>query len=361
MIPYDRGSYGVIIDKSLSNYIKPKQVYYECADSHHRTNYGVSEGNCTCNKDNIISKLFINKYNDFYNENKNYEIISQIDPQNKFTYKVIKVSEYKVLLDELHNIKNIINKNKYYNYEYLNIYEITMIKADISLLDYLKNSNNTIMFKNNFKKQFLKLLDGIKKLHDYDFVHLDLKETNILVSNDNLYLIDFGFSDYTYNIFYSKYIDIFGSTYIYFPFETKIIYNVYKTFNNYELTTIKEILEYMNEADFIDLYFYNYYNIIEEYNNQEKDIFISTIKDFINELIYKNNILNNNKLDFKLCMKYIFEKMITKIDIYSIGIILYNLSKYLPESTKQILPKLIDISPYNRPIIDDLILMMKNK
>jgi serine/threonine protein kinase len=343
MIPYDKGSYGVIIENSLSDYIKPKQIYYEAIS----------------NKDNIISKLFINKYNDFYNENKNYEIVSQIDPQNIFTYKVIKVSEYKVLLDEFHNFKNIINKKKYHNYEYLNIYEITMIKADISLQDYLKNSNNTIMFKNNFKKQFIKLLEGIKKLHDYNFVHLDLKETNILVSNNNLYLIDFGLSDYTYNIFYSKYMYIFKSMYLYFPFETKIIYNVYNEFNNYEQTTVKEILEYINDTNFIDLYFHDYYNIIEEYNNQDENIFKSEIKDFINDLIYKNNILNNNKLDFQLCMKYIFEQIITKIDIYSIGIILYNLEKYLPNKTKELLPKLIDISPYNRPNIDDLILMMK--
>ena len=58
-------------------------------------------------------------------------------------------------------------------------------------------------------------------------------------------------------------------------------------------------------------------------------------------------------------MKKIFEEIIFKIDIYSIGIILNNLSNYLPNNTQTIIPKLINMSPYNRPDIDNLILMMK--
>ncbi len=58
-------------------------------------------------------------------------------------------------------------------------------------------------------------------------------------------------------------------------------------------------------------------------------------------------------------MKKIFEEIIFKIDIYSIGIILNNLKKYLPNNTTEIIPKLLNMSPYNRPDIDNLILMIK--
>jgi serine/threonine protein kinase len=352
---YNIGSYGIIVDDSLSNIQKPNIVHYE-----------------TETEDKQISKLFINKYYDFKAEYKNYLIISKIDPENKFTYKIIKVSEYKVFLDEYYKIEHIINIKEYEKYDFLNIYEIRMIKSEISLNDYLKNSNNTTMFKNNFKNQFIQLLDGIKKLHQHKFVHLDLKEYNILITNNVLYLIDFGLSNYTKKVFYSKNIDVFGSKYIYFPFETKIIYDIYNKINKcngntniIEITT-KEIIEYINNTDFIELYFNNYYKDLKKYRidleevlNLDQDKIKNQIKDFINDIICKHNILSETLLEFQICMKKIFEEIIYKIDIYSIGIILNNLSYYLPNTTKQIIPKLLNMSPYNRPDIDNLILMMK--
>jgi len=247
-----------------------------------------------------------------------------------------------------------------------------MIKSETSLNEYLKYSTNTIMFKNKFKKQFIQLLDGIKKLHYNNFVHLDLKEHNILVTNDVLYLIDFGLSNYTHEIFNSKNIFMFGSTYIYFPFETKIIYNIYEDINkcnenkNIIKITIKKIIQYITNTNFIELFFDNYYCDLKKYNidleeilNLELDEIKKQIIDFINDIICKNSILNNNKIEFQNCMKKIFEEIIFKIDIYSIGIVLHNFKNYLPNTTKQIIPKLLNMSPYNRPDIDHLILMMK--
>lgn len=352
---FNNSSYGIIINDSLSEKIKPKIVYDE-----------------TETEDKQISKLFINKHEDFKTEYDNYTIIKNIDPENKFTYKIIKVSEYKVLLDEYYKLEHIINIKQYEKYDFLNIYEITMIKSEASLNEYLKNSTNTTMFKNKLKKQFIQLFEGIKKLHYNDFVHLDLKEYNILVTNDVLYLIDFGFSNYTHELFNSKYIDLFGSTYIYFPFETKIIYNIYNKFNkcNYDTNiitiTVKKIIEYIYKTDFIELYFNNYYSDLGKYRIDLEEIFHlkpdeikNQIIDFINDIIYKNSILSNKKIEFQKCMKKIFEEIIFKIDIYSIGIVLNNLKKYLPNNTIEIIPKLLNMSPYNRPDIDNLILMMK--
>jgi serine/threonine protein kinase len=354
---FNNSSYGIIVDDSLSNIQKPNIIHYETETE-------------TENKQ--ISKLFINKHEDFKTEYYNYKIINNIDPKNKFTYKIIKVSEYKVLLDEYYKLEHIINIKPYEKYDYLNIYEITMIKSETSLNEYLINSDNTTMFKNNFKNQFIQLLEGIKKLHQHKFVHLDLKEYNILVTNDVLYLIDFGFSNYTKKVFYSKYINVFGSKYIYFPFETKIIYDIYNKINKcndntniIEITT-KEIIEYINNTDFIKLYFNNYYSDLKKYRIDLEEIFnlkLDEIKnqiiDFINDIIYKNSILNNKKIEFQKCMKKIFEEIIFKIDIYSIGIVLNNLKKYLPNNTIEIIQKLLNMSPYNRPDIDNLILMMK--
>jgi len=352
---FNKSTYGVIINDSLSDIIKPKIIYNEIIDENKK-----------------ISKLFINTHEDFKTEYDNYTIIKQIDPENKFTYKIIKVSEYKVLLDEYYKLENIINIKQYEKYDLLNIYEITMIKSETSLNEYLKYSTNTIMFKNKFKKQFIQLLDGIKKLHYNNFVHLDLKEHNILVTNDVLYLIDFGLSNYTHEIFNSKNIFMFGSTYIYFPFETKIIYNIYEDINkcnenkNIIKITIKKIIQYITNTNFIELFFDNYYCDLKKYNidleeilNLELDEIKKQIIDFINDIICKNSILNNNKIEFQNCMKKIFEEIIFKIDIYSIGIVLHNFKNYLPNTTKQIIPKLLNMSPYNRPDIDHLILMMK--
>ena len=352
---FNNSSYGIIINGSLSNIIKPKIVYDESVDENKQ-----------------ISKLFINNHEDFKTEYYNYTIIKNIDSENKFTYKIIKVSEYKVLLDEYYKLEHIINIKHYEKYDFLNIYEITMIKSEISLNEYLKNSNNTTMFKNNLKNQFIQLLKGIQKLHQHKFVHLDLKEYNILITNNVLYLIDFGFSNYTKKLFYSENIDVFGSMYIYFPFETKIIYNIYykinKCNNNNNIieVTPKEIIEYINNTDFIELYFNNYYEDLKKYNidleevlDLDQDKIKNQIKDFINNIIYKNSILSNKKIEFQICMKKIFEEIIFKIDIYSIGIILNNLKKYLPNNTTEIIPKLLNMSPYNRPDIDNLILMIK--
>jgi serine/threonine protein kinase len=362
------GSYGVVINNTFKNYIQVQEIY---------TN------NIINTNEPIASKLFLNNYQAFNDEIKNYQIISEIDINNNFTFKIIKTSKYKLLTKELKKLDFPINSNLSKN-KFINIYEITMIKADISLIDYLKNNKNTLIFKKNFKKQFLNLLNGIKKLHDNKFVHLDLKETNILLYNDNLYLIDFGLSNNINELFFSNNIKLFGHSYVYFPFETKIIYDLYKSFeikkynndfennnsdsdyNNikleYEITNIKGIMKKIKKIDFIELYFDKYYENINTYKYDDKFLLINQVREYIDTLIKKNIILKNNKMDFKECMKYIFQDSINKIDIYSLGIILYNLIKFFPEPDiiLNTIPNILHIIPDNRPNIDELIIMIKN-
>lgn len=64
------------------------------------------------------------------------------------------------------------------------------------------NYNNKEELKENF---IIQLLEGVNYLHSQNITHRDLKSDNILIKNNILKIIDFGFSKISYNNKYEKY------------------------------------------------------------------------------------------------------------------------------------------------------------
>ncbi len=215
---------------------------------------------------NFIAKIpqiyYIGK---FLSENKIFMVIEKIE-----------ITLYEKCQSLVQNyIKSEKNEND------LSFKKNTLIKNSVCLLNYIYQITN--------------LLDKINSINYIKFVHNDLKLNNIMLNNNQCYLIDFGIS----NLKYKNY-QIINS------FPTNIILKKNKE--------IEEIgLNYYIFNNNIDIFhlLYNFYyflfniNIRKEYPNV---FFIKTIDDYfkniINDIIYyDNNLIIKNHSDiyfFKL-------------------------------------------------------------
>ncbi len=276
----------------------------------------------------ILNKIGIGTFGQIYN----CEIYSLNNIQ-KFGQYVIKIidldkDEYYDLSQFFFEYLNhviIFNEFKKYNFEYDNliakiprIYYIGKIltenkifiiiekiektlyeKCKILVQNYIKceNSENfllsqkkNILIKNsicllNYIYQITHLLDKINSINYIKFVHNDLKLNNIMLNNNQCYLIDFGISNLKYKNF-----QIINS------FPTNIILKKNKEIDEFGFN----YYIFNNNIDVFHL-IYNFYYFLFNINiqkNYPSVFFIKTIDD------YFKNILNNIiYLDNKLIVK----------------------------------------------------------
>jgi serine/threonine protein kinase len=321
--------------------------------------------------DNTIGKLFINNRNAFYEEYNKYNlIINKIDPNNDFTLKLIKHSAYKLKKSHLKHINiNVYNNLKINNKlitDNLDIYEMIIEKGEITLHEHLKKIYYPIEI---FKQLFLNILLGVKKLHENNIIHLDIKETNIILLKNKLYLIDFGISSDLYDFFEHEKIHIFKQKYVYHPFETLIFNYIYiNLYTSKNITcSINDIIIFIknNKNNIIETNIDNYYNNLNNYlffYNISKDTIIKQINTFIDSII---NIEYDNidiKQDFIKCISNIFKIYTKKIDLFSIGITLNRLMIFIINNNKlaNLIPLLLNSNPNERLDIDQLIEYFNN-
>lgn len=236
-------------------------------------------------KKNTVSKFFLYK-KDWLNEINNYKLINSF-LKDKNLLKMIDYC-YTNKKNEILKKCNMFNNNKKKI-----IYNIIYEYGGVDLYDLIVKNN--ITFKDIFIK-FGNILETVKILSNNNYVHLDIRLPNILYNKTNkeLKLIDYGLMLYTNNI--------------------------KKKFNKLKKYVLYYLPPELNNDNLNDLYkriikkYVLKYNYIY-YKNKIKKKQIQTIIDFTFSNLKNKNI--NQAID------------VHKIDIYMIGIVLYELIIYM--------------------------------
>jgi len=267
------------------------------------------------------------------------------------------------------------------------IYEIIYEYGGIDLFK-LFNERNDLMEKidiNEFFKNFKNIIEGVKNINEKGYMHLDIKEENILYNHEikKFSLIDFGLSA-EYNNYFKLDIEL---KHVFIPSEFYIISKLYKKskiyIDDFNLYTFYEEIFKDQYNNIINKYKFN--NLLNLFNNNKKINIIKKLEE-INEKIKKdlsedslNNIItllkidktkSSNSSEFNLD-KYI-EKICTdntdirkKYDVYNIGLTLLNIilnllllksnnSIYdIPLELFDLIIKMIDINPCLRITIQE--------
>ena len=273
--------------ESNINYLKDKKL-----DIQYFHNL-FSSSNFSVDKDNVI-KLFKSKSKEHVNkmlftELKNSIILESMqDDESRFTPKL---KGYTMNLNRINNTHFTRSKINYGI-----VYEDGGINLDM-LKELINNKNVDVDI--NFK-DFVNILKGLMKIHQEEYLHMDIKSLNILynIKKKKFYLIDF------------------GTLYNYSPKKQELLYDIKEGLNNHlfndeqfwELIQDEIIIQYQHEPILKEMIESN-----DKFGNM-KILDIKTLADAMIKLIEK--LPNNNKktklLDFFKDMKQ--KPEITEID-----------------------------------------------
>ena len=133
-------------------------------------------------------KIFREKYYEFYSNE--ISILSELNNNDN----IIKLLSYgKGTLSHITNSDNNSNDNDYSDGQII-FYQVLEYASNGELKDYVHGNSSRIPEKIS-AKLFVKIVYGVKYLHDNDIAHCDLKPENILLDNYfNPKINDFGFS-----------------------------------------------------------------------------------------------------------------------------------------------------------------------
>jgi len=311
--------------------------------------------NCENNKiiDKTVAKLFSNK--DHYDDElEKYRIVEGIDKLNKFTIKMVSNCDIDPILiekevDKIYKCEKIKDKFK--------IYQIIYEYGGIDLRELFRHYNVTNIIK--ILIGFIEILKGIKLLLKENYIHCDIKLDNILFDGEKLSLIDFGLLEKTSNIFQFRNLLTFKNNNIYYyPNEEKLI-ALYKL----EKSKLKSDGLILNSIVFL--------KIVKEFLNLNEYRF-KQYPSYLNEILALNefikiktkvvlNKFKNNEID-----ESDFETIARKIDIYHLGITIYQVILFIigsnsleveqiPLDIFKIIGKMLDPDPITRIDIDNAI------
>jgi len=360
------GSYGCVI--------KPG---YTCSKKHTKKHNKLLS--------NTISKLFP-KEKEWRSEINLQEIVqNEIDPDNKFTIKMIDNCELKPIT--LKKTQNIYKCSLVNEEQSNNIYQIIYEHGGVDIYNIIvKRTYPEIISKFNIinaLNSFITILEGLKIMALKNYVHHDIKLDNILydINKNKFILIDFGFLskiNKTYNVNSFIYKDPHNITFKYFPPEYNLMFFAYINKLNLSYDDLTSINLYDFAVNLIPLLnkIMNISNIPNKYKqiflkiNKTMEYYIFTkskevikifkdasdtkLKPTVDDIdTYIKNLSNNysiNKIDIRL-----------KIDSYMIGLFLLSFIIYsfiyldksnniydVPIEFFELLLKMIDINPFTR-------------
>jgi len=195
--------------------------------------------------------------------------------------------------------------------------------------DYFNKKFTGINDMKDLEREFLSLMKkmknmfkGLVDLNDYEISHLDIKQNNIVISNNNFKFIDFGLSNKFSNKehFLTRSYNEFKTSRIYYWYPFEYIYS----------NASKEELEL--EEDKINIEGINNFRNHMETIYEIYQYFGIDIEEHIMELLKKYK-----KMDKETFLKNEYKDIIKKIDTYSFGMLipmmLYN-SDLLEDSAK---------------------------
>lgn len=255
-------------------------------------------------KDKKVLKQAVGKV---FDDNSNFEdelkkvqeLQNVIDPYNTFTIPFLGFCDVGSQDIELQSC-DIMHPSKHAK----NYKQIMYKYAGISIHDYMTQNKGSINAFITLIKALEPILQGMHTLTQHSLVHGDIKPANIMVTKrrNKLVLIDFGFLSHTKDIFTKSRLNILMADYPYFPPEFKAKY-------------------YHSQQGF-DLF---YEKVMRNFNaNRKVARAMSTIlhintKDDLERLFTRKNTTYDA----------------TKVDVYSLGIVLLELFLWSGWAQKQ--------------------------
>jgi len=269
---------------------------------------------------NKVSKLM--KTSEAHNELKEFKLIDKIDPEHKFHLHAptlcTDLKEPDTLYDN--KFKDCQIRKDVRSLKYMS--KLDYEHGGDSLSDFfIKHQRVQELSKTEKERLFLELFFGmenmfygLKKMYEGNFIHLDIKSSNIVVKNvDNkpkFNFIDFGMSMKANE--YKKYDDsMYQSMYFAWPLEINFLTRRFKSFLNSKTPLNKRNIKFIMES------------------NYSKSYARSIMKNILSENIYldilKNVNLDKIYNDYQRSVTELETNIVKKIDVFSYGIVLIDL------------------------------------
>tara|TARA_Y100000389_G_scaffold201019_1_gene242734 strand:+ start:1742 stop:2527 length:786 start_codon:yes stop_codon:yes gene_type:complete len=230
------------------------------------------------NKYKFENKIYNGKFSNTYYDYINKVIIKQFININLYRNERVIYKQ----LEKIDNIPKVIEcfkKDK--------IYHIVLNYVGITLKTFKKKyySNNNYLFY--IKYLSIDLISIIEKIHNLNVLHRDLKPDNICIKNNNIYLIDFGYSSkYTYknnHVDNKKITSVIGS----YDYISENVLNLNNPSRRDDIESVLYILIFLllNKNNF------KKYNKVEYTIKKNKNIIIEILENyFLNNIELKNLI-----------------------------------------------------------------------
>jgi serine/threonine protein kinase len=271
-------------------------------------------------------------------------IIAKIDPDRKFTLKTgtaCKVNSARINPTELRKCSMYSNLTSRKELPMLVIENGGVTMTDLinqNGLVHLKKQNPDVLMAGMWR-----LFYGIKVLAEHRLIHQDIKNDNILISDEKVAFIDFGIMSNHWNNHYKYTVrEFLSSPYEIFPPEYNFMEVAYllgsgsdiKTVEHSSFTRVFDIMANMHTKitspsikEFVERYLLQWY---KEYKKQSRRMhveFYSKISSSFRRPS-KRCVIADKKCDiipsvFQVA-KY-FDQHVNKIDVYSLGIVMMKL------------------------------------
>lgn len=290
-----------------------------------------------------IAKIYKDGAEEFNDELELLEKVQEIDPKNKFTTKI---KGAMVIDGETINnatVSSCLTKKKAARkYYHQLILENGGVRTDKSYrLTYP-----------DFLRKFKVFLKGMLKLQSKNFVHMDIKPANVLISDKKINLIDFGLMTYASRIF--TYNNRHALGYLEYPYYPPEFYISYSYLKYGEIN--KDRLETLFNQDFLTKPGNS--KLLMKYHSGVTE-FIQSIRQQISKFKHIWEIFSND--------------LAKKADVFSIAYIIIALnqnirySRQVDEENEQknfvdtLYERCIETNPYKRISMEELYNMVSNE
>lgn len=276
----------------------------------------------------LIGKLFYSR--EYYNDEvKLGKIVKSIDPSGKkMLAPVSGCAVSKKILENPNNIKAIskceaiTNTDKYSlindtdsDVEFPNkVWQLKMPYAGLDMHSYLEKYKNGVTVK-SLMSTMIPLFESVILLKQHKLVHQDIKPDNVLIYKKKTVLIDYSLMLPFEDIYTMKNYSRLKSHYRYYPFEYYLTSLVFKY--NTNISMKKDDLVYYIMEKYRDY-------IIKKAHHLHPYYTVDELLEHATEYDLLSIIMKNPKN---------MKEYVDKIDIYSIGITIKELTRYIKPNT----------------------------
>lgn len=253
---------------------------------------------------NGVGKVFEN-HDEYEQEVKINNLVSKhADPEGLFTLPILAICET-VEARQQNDLRNC----RHYNPNKQTYDQIIYQYAGKSVKDLLASKGTPAKFWKLFAA-FKPVLDGLVKFQELGYVHCDIKPHNLMILKQRMFLIDFGLWGRDFDIYKKYRLPLLLSNNPYYPPEFKLRFVSKKNSTNDQTFQLYKGRVLEN------------YGSVQKAKKLYKSIGINFDND-IQDLYYHSPALSE------------YTHIASKIDVYSIGMVLYRLFEWCGYSSRE--------------------------